>query len=666
MSSFGIQRPIALNLDEVQSDGTIVLEKSTTNHEREQASRKTEAPTGIIEALKITEFYNTLLNVPSDYRAHEYYKPQLDKLMKDFGYVHPNEVMVRLEYLSEREYIELFKDKLSLFDVEANISNYKRINIHQVMDPRVNHAQTIKMLVENIKEQRIVPIGYRSDTRILEWAQCEPDHLTAEEIIEPSRHMVNLKTAGLAVATSSRNLSADRVVFRIVPRTAFIRLVTEFCGDNDITMPIESAWTVPLQAFIEKVLADSLVAKASDVYFYAEPNGLGLGRSVLNDYVYLGCKKIPDLELNTVRDIIIKLCGVNPNDLKEEKIRDYDMNAVAGVERYRGRVNLLPNRRLDAINIRFIDAEKSEIPFAKLNIHESKKADIKKMIDNRSGVLLISGATGSGKSTTVRSMLGLIRDTYPTKRIETVEKPLESIVPGVSQIGLTEGSNIGFKDVGTALTRRNAQVLNIQEINTGELVKFTITISLQQLFIISTIHSSDVPAIPARVKGMLDTDRGLLPDFLSVARGFIHQTMMKEICPDCKKTVGIQESSEITTDMVKTLKYYGYDRQEILIHKKNPACKKCNGLGYLIDHPIICIESLNITKITTRRLLKMDPMHWEDELRKLMVSERTTGVHDALEYLNEGRVSWLHIWDFYSLGQMVDIWLEDESRIEKN
>lgn len=616
----------------------------------------------IIKGWETKTYYDLIVNKAP---VHEYYHPYINQIRKDLDSYHPSEIFQGLGYITEEDYIRVMGTvNIELFDMKKNENAFNMAEISVMFNSTTVSIESARTAIMNlINKYNTVPIGMQKGTTLLYWAVKEPDHIRTGQAMT-LKNTVNITNIQYEVASVSQVLGARKASIVVISTPTYKKLVRSFCERNGLSCTVQSSWKPSPSHYAYNLIIKGLINKASDIYFWGTNEGLESGYSILNDYIKGDSIPMTGAELLAFKGEIYKMAGTNGDSIQEERVRDYSIDNLGklnSIKKFRGRLNMLPNQYMDAINIRVIEEDLREIPFTdKLLIRQSIKDDIKTQLMNPYGIWLISGATGSGKTTTLHSCLGLLRDIRPTDRIEVVEKPIEQLLPGICQIGLREDSKVTEMDVAKALTRRNAQILNVGEINTGELVRFAVNSALQQLLVISTIHSYNVAAIPDRIKGFCIDDPAAFEQFLLVVKGMIHQTMLKEVCPKCKQVVDINISEYITNDMKEVLEYYGYKDKTILISVPKKDCPVCHGLGKIVTKPIVCVESFTITNKVRQQILRVDRNKLQSTIKNLLITSGKTGVNDALQYLREGRLDWLQIWNKFSLQNEVGEWLVDE------
>ena len=148
-------------------------------------------------------------------------------------------------------------------------------------------------------------------------------------------------------------------------------------------------------------------------------------------------------------------------------------------------------------------------------------------------------------------------------------------------------------------------------------------------------------------------DPSAFEQFLSELRALMHQTMLKECCPECTSKVDITDP-KLTEDMHVMLKYYGYfEKGTVMLTEAKPDCKVCNGRGFMIHKPVICVELCPIDDSLREDIKECRPTKIEAILEAYMLDNHLTSVQDALEYMENGKLDWMQIWKKFALFQKV-------------
>jgi len=225
---------------------------------------------------------------------------------------------------------------------------------------------------------------------------------------------------------------------------------------------------------------------------------------------------------------------------------------------------------------------------------EKKTLEIlQKLVERPVGVMLISGPTGSGKSTTLYSMLtALNKDTI---NIITLEDPVEYFLQGINQVQVNPEVGLTFASGLRAILRQDPNVVMVGEIRDNETAELAIQASLTGHFMLSTIHAKDVTGVIPRL-----IDMHIEPFLIASALNTIMaQRLVRKICEDCKEELPIIGSimDEIKSELALIPKDYlpeGYDKKTKIVAYRGKGCDRCNNTGY--RGRIVVAEVLTITE----------------------------------------------------------------------
>lgn len=407
---------------------------------------------------------------------------------------------------------------------------------------------------------------------------------------------------------------------------------------------------------LTKIFLDAISQKATDIYWDPKKDGIEINFSIYNDlrrYKKLVVTKGDREKLETA---MLAMAGQTADNIDWTIIptRDFSIKNLAGIDHYTGRLQCMRSDYGLSVVMRIRDTSKTAMDLTTLNASEDRKQDIQQMILNPTGMVLVAGETGSGKSTTISAALETLKEIRPAARVEEISKPVEIEVEGISQISLDDQNRgINFEVVLEAETRRNAKILFLGEINDEKSAKFAIDSAVSSKLLISTVHTSKVPLLFNRVRGITINNPSQYIDFLEVVVGLVHQVMHKEICPRCRKEALVESLGSIGPKYPQILKAYGYHKDTCFVTGKDPDCPVCNGLGYLIDKPIITMETLIITDDLREKIrARMDAptLFLEEHLLK----HQQSGIYDAFRYMAEGRLAADTVYERYALWNTSD------------
>lgn len=227
------------------------------------------------------------------------------------------------------------------------------------------------------------------------------------------------------------------------------------------------------------------------------------------------------------------------------------------------RVSTLPNAFGEKIVMRILEKENLSISKEKLGFTPDEMAKVESILNSPHGIILVTGPTGSGKSTTLYSFLNSLKS--PEKAIVTVEDPVEFTIEGINQTPVNYKQGMTFPVALRSILRQDPDVIMIGEIRDEETASIAIRASITGHLVLSTLHTNDAVSTVARLADM-NIEPYLLADSLRLV---IAQRLMRKVCPFC-----VEEYLSSISEM-KTL---GIGVPVPLM--RAVGCKRCNGTGY--------------------------------------------------------------------------------------
>lgn len=231
------------------------------------------------------------------------------------------------------------------------------------------------------------------------------------------------------------------------------------------------------------------------------------------------------------------------------------------------RVSVLPTVYGESIVMRILDKEGLKLGLPELGFFSDDQEVFMKIITGADGIFLVTGPTGSGKSTTLYSALNYINQ--PDRKIITVEDPVEYQMKGINQVQVRREVGMTFASALRSMLRQAPNIIMIGEIRDLETAEIAVNASLTGHMVFSTLHTNDAPgAIPRLV------DMGVKPFLVSASlRGVLAQRLVRRICPECGAPYTPSEKELITIGLTAG------DLTEANF-RKGPGCAKCHDTGY--------------------------------------------------------------------------------------
>ena len=444
-----------------------------------------------------------------------------------------------------------------------------------------------------------------------------------------------------------KNIKMDKVYIKDCSHNTFLELL-EKCGYEKPMPEITNANKVKI------IFTEAVVKKATDIFIDSKPDGIQIKLGIFKDtinwrYLKKNAKHPMDNSNGFINGIFESEIAVKSNEATSgEAVQDREIKNFGEHEDHQGRVNLVTDDTGSSFVIRIHDKNKKAIPLDILSLSPSRKEELKRIINEPHGIMILAGATGNGKTTTIYSLLDEIKKKRKFDRIETVENPIEVRIDDISQISIAENSKLDYSGMMKALTRRNPKIIMLGEINYEEPARFAVNVALQSLFVISTIHSIDIPHVPARYKMLLEGNELVYKEFLSMVKGFHHQTMHRRLCSHCRESVKVSNTPMEIVSVLKEKCNIVLDQSKTLYKASENGCPECDYLGYDLSNPIILSETLFVTEEYRLRLINTNDI--VKELREILLSKKMTELHDALPFMYEGRLSYEDIFREYGVG----------------
>ncbi len=285
------------------------------------------------------------------------------------------------------------------------------------------------------------------------------------------------------------------------------------------------------------------------------------------------------------------------------------------------RVSALPTNEGEKVVIRILDFTKSLTGMDSLGFSPKNYKLVSKMMEVPNGIILVTGATGSGKSTTTYSMLQALNK--EETNIITVEDPIEMNIEGINQVQVNSDIGLTFATVLRSILRQDPNIILIGEIRDSETAKIAVRASITGHLVLSTIHTNDSLSTIERLLDM-DVERYLLSSALT---GIISQKLVRTLCPHCRKKRPVTPYEEHFFRRVLN-KYVAEVYEPV-------GCEHCNHgfRGRMAVHEVLYITD-------HLRDVISDPTIDKEELRKIVYNGSTTTLlQDALEKVIEGHTT---------------------------
>ena len=394
---------------------------------------------------------------------------------------------------------------------------------------------------------------------------------------------------------------------------------------------------VPIVDIVNEILVDASKRGASDIHFDPRENHMIIRIRI--DGVLMDYAEVP----NNIRDYLTtRIKTIAKMNITETRLpQDGAIKGnLQGID-LDLRVSSLPVSNGEKIVIRILDYSMSLAGLEQLDFSEKNYKKLLEMINVPNGIILVTGATGTGKSTTVYSILQYLN--RAETNIITVEDPIEMDIEGINQVQANSKIGLDFATALRSILRQDPNIIMIGEIRDPETAKIAVRASITGHLVLSTVHTNNSLNTIERMIDM-DVQKYLLA---SALEGVISQKLARRLCPHCKK-------KRPTTDYEKTI-FKAVLNQDIAEIYDNEGCDECND-GF---HGRIAIQE--VLRINQRIRDALSDNVSKEELRKLVYSaDVTTLLQDGLEKVVSGQTTFGEILKLIELDDSENV-SDDES-----
>jgi len=452
------------------------------------------------------------------------------------------EILIKKGYISEDNFTMALSEQLGIPFVD--VANYR-------IDPEVIKLFTLEL----VQQYQAIPINKVVDA--LTVAMIDPLNIPMVDEIK--------KTCGLTIrpvfATPGGIKKAiDKYYGEVQPSEVSGEMTLK--KEADLETLVKEATEAPVISLVNSLFTEAVDSGASDIHL--EPEEKKLYVRVRIDGVLHDIKPIPkDLEPKVISRVKI-LANM---DIAEKRLPQDGRSKINILGREIDlRVSTFPTIHGENMSIRLLDKSQALFKLEDLGFQKDALNVFKEQVKKPYGIILVTGPTGSGKTTTLYAVLNLINDLK--KNIITLEDPIEYVIPRVRQSQVNVKAGLTFATGLRAMLRHDPDIIMIGEIRDRETAEIAIHAALTGHLVFSTLHTNDAPSAAGRL-----IDMGIEPFLISSSlNGILAQRLLRQLCPKCKKAYKPQEA-EINTLGFKS------SSKDITLYKE-VGCSKCRETGY--------------------------------------------------------------------------------------
>ena len=488
--------------------------------------------------------------------------------------------------------------------VTSSLAEYLGIEYLNLHNPAEIEVEVARKIPERIAK-RFSLIGISQDNEHVVVAMADPLNIVAIDTVE-----FKTKRKVKAVISSPRNIKdaidliyhGSHVAEQRLRDLVELELSTEEDDvyddellEADIRSEEEAASKAPVIRFVDLLLGQAVKRKASDVHL--EPQEKSMIVRMRIDGILRETVPPPRKMQTAIITRVKLLSGMN---IAERRLpQDGRFKIRAPGRDIDVRVSALPTIYGEKVVMRILDKKAVSHDLDLLGFGPDFLRQFKRVLQQPYGIVVVTGPTGSGKTTTLYSALNYLKD--PTKNINTVEDPVEYRLEGINQVQVRPDISLGFPSCLRTILRQDPDIILIGEIRDKDTVEIAIQASLTGHLVLSTFHTNDSAGAISRLVFM-GIEPFLLVSSLSLV---VAQRLVRRICDKCK------EPSKLSEEQMLQLRLDPEQAEQHTVYH-GQGCKACDGTGYLGRLPIF---ELLIMDDTMRQLIASGAA--ESEIRAL-------------------------------------------------
>lgn len=435
-----------------------------------------------------------------------------------------------------------------------------------------------------LRDSRIVPFqSAKGDYRVAVGDPSDTAAIRAAEIVFGG-------AVGIAVASfEDINTVLEERLADAGDKADAVTALSSVQSDDDIESLRDLASGAPVVRALNDLIERAVELRASDIHI--EPFRTGLVVRMRVDGLLRNITAPTGIPAQALISRIKILAGLN---IAERRL---PQDGAARVRVSRAeldiRVATMPTQHGESAVIRLLPRDRSLLEFSKLGLGAGDEAKLSRLLALPHGMIVITGPTGSGKTTTLATMLSLLNDS--TRKILTIEDPVEYEIPGINQSQIKPSIGLTFATALRAFVRQDPDVIMVGEIRDSETAHIAIHAALTGHLVLTTLHTETAAAAAPRL-----LDMGVEPFLLgSVLRASIAQRLVRVLCDRCKKPHILTRAELAADPRYDMLGFRAGDKVHVAC-----GCERCSGTGF------------------RGRYGAFEVMEMSDRLRKL-INERT-------------------------------------------
>ena len=519
-----------------------------------------------------------------------------------------------------------------LLEALSAVSNLPIVHLYETPIP-----MEVRQLVraDILRNYTIIPFGFDpEDSNTLYVAINDPLNMKGRDLVAISS---KCRVKPFLATTSDILVAIDRYYGTEEMREA-AELYTQNSEEDRTVEELllqEDVNSSPVVMLINSLVEQAVRQRASDIHIEAGPDRIRV-RCRVDGVLYTTAT----YDLRLLSAIVARVKILSDLDISEKR-KPQDGRFTATVDRrdYDVRVSTLPTVYGEKCVLRLAQKMALHRSKASLGLSEEDMVRFNHILRNPNGIILVTGPTGSGKSTTLYTVLSEIND--ESVNIVTVEDPVEANIEGINQVQVNTKANLTFANALRSILRQDPDIIMIGEIRDGETASIAVQASITGHLVVSTLHTNDTASSVTRLLDM-GVESYLIAD---ATVGIIAQRLVRRLCPNCRRKHTLLEHEieylQLSPEELETEQVY-----------EPVGCQRCNGTGYY-DR----IGIFEIMELTPTLKTMISHRQTSDEIRQTAIAEGMLTLRNSARRLVLNGTTSLH--------EMQRIILEDLNAAEE-
>jgi type IV pilus assembly protein PilB len=439
----------------------------------------------------------------------------------------------------------------------------------------------IELVTESMaRENLVIPIDVAGDSVVI--AMHNPNNI---EVLDKLRFVMN-RDLKVVMATLESIQGAINRHYGQTETESVDTMISEFTETQIDFTAVEAAQAIqgdeddsaPIIRLANLIISEAVQMRASDIHIEPFEDRIRIR------YRIDGALMERDSPPKRLLAALISRFKIMANMDIAEKRRPQDgrIKTRAGSKEFDLRVSILPTNHGQAVVMRILDRDNIKIGIRNLGFSEDNYRTFQNIIRRPNGIFLVTGPTGSGKTTTLYSALGELN--RPDRKIITAEDPVEYYLPGINQVEVKHSIGFDFARIIKAMLRQAPNVILVGEIRDTETGEMAIQASLTGHLVFSTLHTNDAPGSITRL-----IDMGVQPFLVACSlMAVMAQRLVRVVCPKCREpyqpTPEEVDFHQITPDELEDAEWV-----------KGKGCNNCQHTGYRGRRAVFELMTMNST-----------------------------------------------------------------------